>query len=228
MVHGIPCFDLSAASGAPKRPGSSISERRKWRISSRDTKQLHISLPINILGVEEDDNRSLVTPKPVEKDEKYLRPRIKQQFSGWQSPTSPDQNSAPEVSPTTSDFQYYINDDKSPAWSWRKTPSPKSYTIGRESSNTVASNVSDMSLKRKSRHPRVARIPEDLPCHQRYKPLSQSRSAHAPESQKTWSPLSSTSSQRKDIDEDEGWSDASSVYSQESSGAGTIFEQYPR
>jgi hypothetical protein len=225
MVHGIPCFDLSPTPGSPNHQGASISERRKWRLSSREKKQLQISLPINILGVEEDDNRSLIPPKPVEKDEKYRCRHIKQASSGSYSLTSPDQHSISESSPIISDFQY-VNGDKSPAWSWHKTPSPKSYTIERESSTSGASNVSDVSLKGKTRHPGVMRIPEDLPCHQRYKPLSQSRSTHVLEAQKTWSPPSSTSTQKKDTDED--WSDASSVYSQESSGAGTIFEQYPR
>jgi hypothetical protein len=227
MVHGIPCFDLSTASRASSHSETAISERKKWRISQLERKQLKISLPINILGVDYDDDTNLIPPKPVEKDEKYRRSQVKHSFSGSHALASPDQPSSPELSPKISGY-LYINDDKSPAWSWQQTPSPKGYAIERASSPSDGSYVSDMSLNGKTRYPGVTKIPEDLPCHHRYKPLIQSRSTHVLESQKTWSPPSSISVQKKDADEDSEWSDASSVYSQESSGGGTIFEQYPR
>jgi hypothetical protein len=84
-------------------------------------------------------------------------------------------------------------------------------------SNTpIDFEFSPASPRKKFRYPSMKKIPEDLPCHERYAPISRSRSTRVIASQKTWSPKFSAGEERwKDDNGASVESDASSVYSQD-------------
>jgi len=62
----------------------------------------------------------------------------------------------------------------------------------------------------------MKKIPEDLPCHERYTALSRSRSTRALVSQKVWTEDSGAGYEGAEVNDGQQCaSDASSVYSQE-------------
>ena len=112
--------------------------------------------------------------------------------------------------PTDPDFAYCC-----PSSSYLPSPisaEPTStYELRKETE--LSPSVSSASTRR-VQYPSMRKIPEDLPCHERYTALSRSRSTRAIISQKVWAADSET---RYD-GEDEGQeypSESSSVYSQD-------------
>jgi hypothetical protein len=193
MVHGIPCVELPPAPKESNYSEASLWERAKWSRSLRERKQLKISSPI---WSPEDDDSSNLIPPPIEKDEKYVS------RSGIWKPSL-------RLEVVNSSYQCTVQD---------VSPSFK-MSSNRTNNPFVEPESSPLSPRGRPRYPGVTKIPEDLPCHQRYIPLTRSRSTRVLESQ-----MSRTVTQGTDEDnmnEDGAWSDSSSVYSQES------FEQHP-
>jgi hypothetical protein len=72
------------------------------------------------------------------------------------------------------------------------------------------------SPRGKTMYPGFKGIPGDLPCHERYVPMQQSRSTAALEKGGFYSPGTGDEADfEDDIEPDEGWSDDESVYSQD-------------
>jgi hypothetical protein len=95
-------------------------------------------------------------------------------------------------------------------------------------SNTpVDFEFSPISPRKNSKYPSMKKIPEDLPSHERYTPISRSRSTHAIASQKSWSPNIYSGEESSKYDESFSVeSDASSVYSQDDHIDGPTVEAY--
>lgn len=74
--------------------------------------------------------------------------------------------------------------------------------------------VSPISARR-VQYPSMRKIPEDLPCHERYTALSRSRSTRAIISQNVWTAESGAGDEGADKDEREYPSEASSMYSRD-------------
>ena len=149
---------------------------------------MKISSPI--WSPEDDDGANLIPP-PIEKDEKYLRK------SGLRRPSL-----RLEVFPSSD--HYAIGD----------VSLSLKMSTARATDPFTKSEPSPLSPRGRPRYPGVTKIPEDLPCHRRYVPLTRSRSTRVLASQ-----MSSSVNQQTDKDyqdEDGTWSDSSSVYSQES------------
>jgi hypothetical protein len=188
MVHGIPCVELAPPPKESNYTEASLWERAKWNKSLRERKQLKISSPI--WSPEDDDGANLIPP-PIEKDEKFLRrSAVRRPSLRLEVVTSSDQCTVRDVSPS---FKMSTTRPNNPF---------------------VESEPSPLSPRGRARYPGVTKIPEDLPCHRRYTPLSRSRSTRALESQ--MSPTVAQGMDKDHPDDDGTWSDSSSVYSQES------------
>lgn len=188
MVHGIPCVELPVPPKESRHSESSLWERAKWNASLRERKPLKISSPI---WFSEDDDGANLIPPPIEKDEKYLRKL------GVRRPSL-----RLEVVPSS---DHYAIRDVSP---------PLKLSTTRVTDPFTKSEPSPLSPQGRPRYPGVTKIPEDLPCHQRYVPLSRSRSTRVLASQMSPSVIQQVDKDYQD--EDATWSDSSSVYSQES------------
>ena len=188
MVHGIPCIELRAPPRDSSYSEASLWERAKWNKSLRERKQLKISSPI--WSSEDDDGANLI-PLPIEKDEKHLR------NSGVRRPSL-------RLEVVTSSDQYTVRD----------VSSSFKMSTARVTDPFNESEPSPLSPRGRPRYPGVTKIPQDLPCHQRYVPLTRSRSTRALESQ--MSPTVTQGMDEDHLDQDGTWSDSSSVYSQES------------
>lgn len=186
-VHGIPCFELPVAPlQIASPPEASLFDRVKWNKSLRDRKYIKISSPI-LLHPEEESR----APTPVQKDEKYI--------SGMGMGHTPPVR----VQVLEFDSQYTVRDI-----------SPTFNSFGTmQKRNTGPAVAPDMRTAAKTGRPvyeGVTRIPEDLPCHERYVPLGRSRSTRRLEAQNMWG-----GSNTEMEEEEHAWSETSSIYSQE-------------
>lgn len=202
MVHGIPCVDLPVSPNKSSYSEASLWERAKWSRSLREKKYLKISSPQ--LLPEDDDNANLIPPPPIEKDERYSWSTVKPRSVQLKVVTSHSQCTVRDVSPLFNMSTAHPNIDP------------------------FDSTLSPISSKGKVRYPGVTKIPEDLPCHERYIPLTRSRSTRVLQSQNTQhSPVAGSATDDDDMEADEGWSDSSSIYSQESIEVQITYENYP-
>jgi hypothetical protein len=179
-----------------------LLDRVPWNRSVRNKKYLKISSPIRLhLEDEVNDQNISREEESTEKGDEYLH-----------SDSTAFERPALKVELVELHGQYTVR-DVSQTSRWKRSPGK---------SNPTADPI-DMPLdtstspRGRSRYPGVTKIPEDLPCHQCYLPLSRSRSARILESQKTWSP-SLSQTEEPPVAEGIGpeWSDSSSVYSQDS------------
>jgi len=190
IVHGIRCVALPALpDDQPRVVESSFWNRAKW---NRPPQKFQISRPIPIGQDDDNDNIDLIPhpPPPVSKDEKFRRESAHRVCLDVTTSaagfTIRDFSSGPKVS--RSGFTKLDNGPESPV-------SPKAKTI----------------------YPGFKGIPTDLPVHERYVALSRSRSTHVLEARWRDSPRTVHGADLEDdVQTDEGWSDTSSVYSQES------------
>jgi hypothetical protein len=114
--------------------------------------------------------------------------------------------------PTDSDFAYCC-----PSSDITSIPSSAEPSATNASSGvTVDTEIPSMVSGRKVQYPSMKKIPEDLPCHERYTALSRSRSTRALVSQKVWTEDSGAGYEGAEVNDGQQCaSDASSVYSQE-------------
>ena len=189
MVHGIRCVALPTLPDDPP----SLAERPFWNRAkwNRSPNKSQISRPI-LIGQDDNDNDNidLMPPPPLAKDEKFRRGsahRVRLDvITSAAGFTIRDISNGLKIS--TSGFTKLDNGPESPV-------SPRGKTI----------------------YPGFKGIPTDLPVHERYIPLSRSRSTHVLQAQRGDSPWTGDAADLEDYAQaDEGWSDASSVYSQES------------
>ena len=98
------------------------------------------------------------------------------------------------------DSQYTVR-DVSPTYTSFRVQKPETGGLGAPDMRSAA--------RGKQGYAGVTHIPEDLPCHERYVPLVRSRSTRTLENQNMWS-------RGIEMEEEEdGWSQSSSIYSQE-------------
>ena len=126
-------------------------------------------------------------PEPVEKDEKYVSGSARVQPL--------------PVEILEFDSRYTVR-DLSPRFTSFGTQKHRAETAPDTSSGGG-------SPRGKQIYAGVTHIPEDLPCHERYVPLVRSRSTRTLEEQKFWGRGTEVE------DEEDGWSESSSVYSRE-------------
>lgn len=193
MVHGIRCVAL------PTRPEDQprLVDRSFWDQAKFPRRGKHIRISRPILIGEDDNDIAMPAPPPVEKDEKFRRGTAHRvRLDVITSPTGftvRDISSSLKVSTTA------------------RKGSPSGFTRLHDGPE------SPVSPRGKMMYPGFTGIPGDLPCHERYVPLSRSRSTHILEAQRGASPVTGDEADGEDdVDADEGWSDASSVYSQDS------------
>jgi hypothetical protein len=179
-------------------PESNNSESSLWEPAKwrRSLKQKK-NLKISLPQLlSEDEDKITLIPPPIEKDEKYLSP----QSVHFEFVTSATQYTVRDISPliksSTGKMEYDPFEESE--------PSPRA----------------------KSRYPGMTKIPDDLPCHERYIPLTRSRSTRVLESQKARSLAASAATDENE--EEDVWSDSSSIYSQESIEIQVIYESYSR
>ena len=125
-------------------------------------------------------------PTPVEKDEKYLSGTAR----------------APPLRVQVLEFdsQYTVR-DISPTYTSFRARDP-------EAGVPVAPDMRS-AARGKPVYSGVTHIPEDLPCHERYVPLVRSRSTRTLQRQNMWGGGVEME------EEEDGWSESSSIYSQE-------------
>jgi len=190
IIHGIRCVALPALpDDQPHLVEGSFWSRVKWNHAPQ---KIQISNPILIGQDDDNDKINLIPhpPPPVSKDEKFRH------------------GSAHRVclDVTTSAAGFTIRDFSS------------GLKVSRSGITKLDNGPeSPVSPSGKTMYPGFKGIPEDLPVHERYVPLSRSRSTHVLEAQRRDSPRTGHEADLEDdVQPDEGWSDTSSVYSQES------------
>ena len=236
MVHNIPCFDLPVTQKvtATNYAEASLLDRVMLNKSLREKRQIHISSPIH-LWPEDNAESDTPPPAPIEKDEKYkspVRPRLDMvSVRGQHTVRDLETPLVPDSVEYDNPYSEWTNDGSqySTSLSIFENSAPSSATAA--DSASVESDDPEyipVSWRGKQRRPGVTKIPEDLPCHERYVPLKSSRSTHVLTSQKTLSPCASELPQGDE--EQSEWSDCSSVYSQDIKMGYEGYEQeaYPR
>jgi hypothetical protein len=113
--------------------------------------------------------------------------------------------------PTDPDFAYCC---PSSAYIPSPVSAESTSTFGQHKETEMSPAVSPISARR-VQYPSMRKIPEDLPCHERYTALSRSRSTSAIISQNVWTADSGAGYEGADKDEREYPSEASSIYSRD-------------
>ena len=200
MVHGIPCFDLPVRTEEREATEPSILERVGWNRSIKNKNYLKISSPIRLHHDEED---RAVHDTPVESD-------------AHKSTATNDFRPSPiQLEFVASQGEFTVR-DLSPQFDSKFSPNFDSSGLW---ATADASDIKPLGVSARGRplYPGWTKIPEELPCHQRYVPMSRSRSTRVLESQiGRFSDRSKTALGQRRLEEDQEASDISSVYSQES------------
>lgn len=240
MVHNIPCFKLPVPTESSPQPEQPL-DITKWG-KSKEKKRLNISLPLNLIT--EPTISPSKPPEPVPKDEKYLRSATAKRTPVEEYPNSNIcRHCFQEIQDplcihfekcSCGNIQYSMfgvlaaeeNGSHPVDDTFSYCCPPESPKDSRSSFDSPVSDDSN-SLRFQVRESLITKIPNDLPCHEAYKPIDRSRSYRQIQAQ--YARIQSPISPRTTTPEEDAGSvrsDRSSIYSQASVDAGTYFEQY--
>jgi hypothetical protein len=254
FVHDIPCFDLPLSPSSSNYMEASLLERAKWNRSLKARTPLNISLPINLISFEESPVFES-KPKPIEKDEKFVRPMkrdtkqpfrlevvtLRSQcvgkdifpvFNSLDARRATSQENqiicrfCPRNLPHDEDLCVHLQrctcgsiqfTSAGIVASKMSDPHPTDDNFSHfcaPSTDVTTDNLDTLPRKGKSRYPSMTKIPEDLPCHERYIPCPR-QSIRVLRSQNSPSTNVAQVQEERDCKGDAA-SDSSSIYSQDS------------